>query len=390
MATQKGVWNLQQVRDKQLQSLWTYSSTTGALFSWGQGQNGVLGLNDKTQRSSPVQVGSGTDWENLGVDGRRYASGGGLKSDGTLWMWGRNSSGGLGQNNVTYYSSPVQIPGTTWDKFSVSIDKGASIKTDGTLWIWGTNNNGQLGLNSPEPSHRSSPTQIPGTTWKHISLGNSHVAATKTDGSLWAWGDNGDGALGHNQTDNLQLSSPTQVPGTTWNYTWTSDDNVWATKTDGTLWGWGKNHMGQLAQNDIVNRSSPIQIPGTNWTTESYQFGAGYYAGYAIKTDGTLWAWGYNVHGMLGQNESYAGKLGYSSPIQIPGTTWSVVGSGGVATGAIKTDGTLWTLGYNVTAGQLGINDIFSRSSPIQIPGTWKTGDGALNVGWDCMQAIKM
>ena len=114
MTTDKGVWNLQQVRDKQLQSLWTYSSTTGALFSWGQGQNGVLGLNDTTQRSSPVQVGSGADWENLGVDGRRYASGGGLKSDGTLWMWGRNSSGGLGQNNLTQYSSPIQIPGTTW------------------------------------------------------------------------------------------------------------------------------------------------------------------------------------------------------------------------------------------------------------------------------------
>ena len=382
MTTDKGVWNLQQVRDKQLQSLWTYSSTTGALFSWGQGQNGVLGLNDNVSRSSPVQVGSDQSWENLGVHGRRYASGGAVKSDGTLWMWGRNSSGGLGQNDTIQRSSPVQIPGTSWDKFSVSIDKGASIKTDGTLWTWGNGNKGGLGVNSR--TYYSSPVQVPGTTWKQISLGGSHVTATKTDGTLWGWGNNTSGQLG--LSNKTQYSSPTQVPGTTWNYTWTSDNNVWASKTDGTLWGFGRNDSGQLAQNNLTEYNSPVQIPGT-WATGSNQIGVGYFYVSAIKTDGTLWAWGTNSKGTLGLNDT----VNRSSPVQVGSdTTWSVVQGGGQATGAIKTDGTLWTWGYNATAGQLGINDIFSKSSPTQVPGTWKTGEGGLNIGYDCMQAIKM
>ena len=392
MAKKSGVWNLQQVRDKQLQDLWTYSSTNGNLFSWGQGQNGALGLSDTTQRSSPTQVGSGEDWESLGHQGRRYASGGGLKSDGTLWVWGRNSSGGLGQNDTIARSSPVQVPGTTWDKFSIGIDKGASIKTDGTLWVWGRNDAGDYAgaLGQNNVVNYSSPVQIPGTTWKQVSNGAGHLTATKTDGTLWVWGDNSSGVLGLNEPSNSKKSSPTQVPGTTWNHTWTNNNNTFASKTDGTLWGIGRNTSGQLGQNDTIGRSSPIQIPGTTWATTSYQIGVGYFAVHAIKTDGTLWTWGYNVHGQLGQNESYAGKLGYSSPTQVPGTTWAVVDGGGTMTGAVKTDGTLWTWGYNVTAGQLGTGDAFDRSSPIQIPGTWKNGEGALNLGYDCMQAIKM
>jgi len=387
MTTKKGVWNLQQVRDKQLQSLWTYSSTNGELWSWGYNEEGQLGLNDIVSRSSPVQIGSAQSWENLGNRGRRNNGGGAIKDDGTLWMWGRNQYGGLGQNDITQRSSPVQVPGTTWDKFSAGVLKGAAIKTDGTLWVWGRNDTGdyagQLGQNNK--TNYSSPVQIPGTTWQHVSSGGGSMTAIKTDGTLWAWGGNvGSGQLGQNNL--TKYSSPVQIPGTTWNHTWAGADNTFATKTDGTLWGIGRNDSGQLAQNDTVQRSSPIQIPGTWAIGSNNQIGIGYFRVAATKTDGTLWAWGNNSQGQLGQNSTTT----YSSPIQVGSdTTWSVIQGGGVGFGAIKTDGTLWTWGRNQYGG-LGQNDRTYRSSPVQIPGTWKIGEGALSLGSYCVQAIKL
>ena len=179
MALKQNTWKINQWYDQAVAGNISYSSTNGALWSWGQNQNGVLGVNSQIRYSSPVQVGSGIDWENLGVDGRRYAGSGGIKSDGTMWLWGRNSSGSLGQNNKTYYSSPVQVPGTSWSKFGYSVDKVGGIKTDGTLWTWGRNNQGGLGQNNK--TYYSSPVQIPGTNWsENISSGITNMAAIKT------------------------------------------------------------------------------------------------------------------------------------------------------------------------------------------------------------------
>ena len=142
------------------------------------------------------------------------------KTDGTLWSWGSNAYGQLGQNNRTPFNSPVQIPGNTWSSIGGANNSVAAIKTDGTIWVWGYNG-GLLGLN--DIAYRSSPTQIPGTTWSSIS-GNQHstsgmvnFAATKTDGTLWAWGSNSSGQLG--QSNTTQYSSPIQIPGTTWSKT---------------------------------------------------------------------------------------------------------------------------------------------------------------------------
>ena len=142
-----------------------------------------------------------------------------------------------------------------------------------------------------------------------------------------------------------------------------------ATKTDGTLWTWGYNAVGQLGINNAVQTSSPTQIPGTNWKalTPGRQ-GLMYVSGGALKTDGTLWTWGYNENGQLGLND----RTSYSSPMQIPGTTWEDVSSGSYAMSATKTDGTLWMWGDN-SAGQLGLNNEIKYSSPVQVPGTWST-----------------
>ena len=238
---------------------------------------------------------------------------GGYNGENQLWTWGENDTGGAGSNNTTNYSSPIQISGTTWANATGSFRHSAGIKNDGTLWSWGYNYYGELGLNGPTPSQRSSPTQIPGTTWSDVSTGNEFMLAKKTDGTLWSWGQNDRGQLGTNQGP-AQLggaSSPIQVgTDTDWNKMTGGTYRSFAIKTDGTLWAFGRNDYGYLGQNNTTQYSSPVQIPGT-WDN-----GVGSsYAAFWVKTDGTGWRWGRNEYGQLAQND----RTYRSSPIQIPG-----------------------------------------------------------------------
>ena len=367
MATQKGVWNLQQVRDKALQSLWTYSSNVNSLWSWGYNSKGQLGQNNETLYSSPIQIPG--SWSKIYPTDKNVTVA--EKTSGSLWVWGDNRDGSAGQNSVNDgYSSPVQVSGTTWD-YAIGIydDRQgvAAVKTDGTLWAWGKNQTGILGQNNR--TSYSSPVQIGSdSTWsaeRHkLDSGKADMGAIKTDGTLWMWGgyqaNDAYGKLGLNDT--VRRSSPTQVPGT-WDKIALGDFHTIGTKTDGTLWAWGSNWYGSLGQNDRTFRSSPVQIPGTTWTGDIVCNSER--ASFAIKTDGTLWAWGGNYGGILGQND----RTTRSSPVQIPGTTWSIVNNQELSVLAMKTDGTLWGWGQN-SNGTLGVNNTTYYSSPVQIPGT--------------------
>ena len=344
----------------------TYSFTTqqliDVLFVWGDNTAsnslGALGLNDVAARSSPTQL-PGTQWSDIAVG---YQNSGGIKSDGTLWMWGDGGYGKPAQNNRTNYSSPIQVPGTQWSMVSLGQYQCGSIKDDGTLWMWGSGNSGQLGQN--DQVVRSSPVQVPGTQWRTINCSLNGTYATKTDGTLWAWGNNSHGALAQNDAPATQHSSPRQIPGTQWGQVAAGNLGAIAFKTDGTAWGWGQNTTGALGLNDVAPRSSPVQIPGTQWSWFSWT----YASTYGIKTDGTLWSCGYNSNGKLGLNTATTDRR--SSPVQVPGTQW--VRSGGSLRHAVlatKSDGTLWSWGRN-QYGALGQNDVINRSSPVQIPGT--------------------
>jgi alpha-tubulin suppressor-like RCC1 family protein len=299
----------------------------GTLWTWGDNEYGDLGLNDIVMRSSPTQI-PGTTWDTAAQT--RSKAWIATKTDGTLWVWGRGYYGQTGLNNNISYSSPVQIGSSTdWatGRFKIAGDSPSAaraIKTDGTLWAWGYNNNGTLGQNqaTAQLGQISSPVQIPGTTWK--SVGGSNVSfGIKTDGTLWGWGGTWSGSLGLNVGGPgyaSSRSSPTQIPGTTWENIAGGVNCTMATKTDGTLWAWGVNDNGNLGLNNRTKYSSPTQIPGTNWDTDNFTVGER--TSFALKTDGTLWSWGYNYRGPLGQNTSSTNVL-YSSPVQIPGTTWS-------------------------------------------------------------------
>ena len=143
----------------------------GYLFGWGRNNSGQLGLNNTTNYSSPVQVGSLITWSAIECgDVSTYA----IKTDGTLWSWGFNSEGGLGQGNITNYSSPKQIGAlTSWSKISGGALHGVAIKIDGTLWAWGSNQAGQVGDGTI--LDRSSPVQIGTSSWTAVSAGTYHT-----------------------------------------------------------------------------------------------------------------------------------------------------------------------------------------------------------------------
>ena len=363
-----GPWGLDQVYNKINQgSIWDYTGQ-GHLYSWGNNTNGRLGVNSQTKYSSPIQIpGAWGPSSIVRVADGVYS----VKTDGTLWTWGRNQAR-LGHNDTTARSSPVQVPGTTWSEPGTAGDSGACTKTDGTLWIWGLDYNGQLAQNNQ--TQYSSPKQIPGTTWSRVSGGDGWYIALKTDGTLWAWGENAQGQLGQN--NKTQRSSPIQIPGTTWSDIGCQRDSSWAMKTDGTLWAWGKNTDGQLGQNNKTEYSSPRQVGSdTTWSKLGVfppQSGA---QCIATKTDGTLWVWGgAGDYGIL-CNGGVGDSFNRSSPVQIPGTNWSTTIRPHIESNcasAVKTDGTGWVWGRN-DDGILGQNQPSNthRSSPVQLPGTW-------------------
>ena len=247
------------------------------------------------------------------------------------------------------------------------------------MWSWGKNYYGSLGINySGDNQSRSSPTQIPGNTWVNVSAScagsDPEVIATKSDGSIWVWGENQSGSLGQN--DNTKYSSPVQVPGT-WNTVFAGGSCMAATTPAGEIYTWGHNADGMLGHNNKTNYSSPKQLPGTTWKQANF----GPNAGGFIKTNGTMFMCGNGGQGRLAQNNTTS----YSSPRSVSGTTWSRMnGAAGSNWGAIKTDGTLWTWGRGDNGG-LGHNNTTNYSSPKQIPGTW-IDIAASNY---CMAAIK-
>jgi alpha-tubulin suppressor-like RCC1 family protein len=233
------------------------------------------------------------------------------------------------------------------------------------MFIWGSGISGQLGTG--ETNSKSTPvtTFLGVSNWKDISLGDTHTAAVKTDGTLWTWGENGSsGRLGIDATDAYKLTPVTTFAGgTDWKQVSCGYQYTAAIKTDGTLWLWGTNTSQELGIKDAAGvKLTPVTTfaGGTDWK----QVSCGRNHTAAIKTDGTLWTWGENNFGQIGNN--YFSSQDASTPVTTfaGGNNWRRVSCGNGFTTAIKTDGSLWTWGKN-NLGQLGVNDAVNRSTPV-------------------------
>ena len=308
------------------------TKTDGTLWAWGENGTGRLGLGDTTNRSSPVQVGALTDWSDAKISSRLNFTLA-VKSNGTLWAWGNGGYGSLaqvGRQSLTNRSSPVQVGTlTNWAEVSVGRGNVLAVKTDGTLWSWGLAIYGGLGLG--DTTARSSPVQVGAlTNWSKVAAISCVGLATKTDGTLWSWGKNNVGQLGQGNTTNT--SSPVQVGTlTNWSkiagagskYTSFGGSYIYgffsSIKTDGTLWSWGRNNYGQLGLGDTTSRSSPVQVGAlTTWSKLSINSDITYQTANntaLIKTDGTLWIWGSNQTGAWATGTTTAVRR--SSPVQV-------------------------------------------------------------------------
>jgi alpha-tubulin suppressor-like RCC1 family protein len=331
----------------------------GTVKTFGENATGQLGNGGSTDQSSPVSI---------GLSGFIAVSGGGdqleahsmaLKNDGTVWTWGSNLYGGLGNGGTNNTSTPAQVSSLSGiTAISAGGWHSTALRNDGTVWTWGWNTDGQLGDGTF--TDRLVPFQVAGiSSVTAIAAGTYHVLALKSDGTVWAWGDNEYGQIGNGTTITDQ-ATPVQVSGLSGVIKIaTGRFFSLALKSDGTVWTWGQNLYGQLGNGNTTDSPLPVQVSGlTNVTTVT----CGAFECHVIKTDETTWAWGRNTYGNLGD-----GTVTNSSvPVQSVGLSNVVrVASGTNFALFAKSDGTFWGCGRNAS-GQLGDGTFTQRNTPFQ------------------------
>jgi alpha-tubulin suppressor-like RCC1 family protein len=329
----------------------------GTLWAWGSNSSGQLGDGTTgTDRISPVQIGSAADWQSVAAGSLHTLA---VRADGTLWAWGVNNYGQLGDGTTTDQAMPVQIgTATNWRSVAAGSLHSVAVRTDGTLWTWGRNGNGQLGDGTT--TDHLSPAQVgTATTWLTVAGGEFHTAAVSTNGTLWTWGSNGNGQLGNGTT--IQRNSPSQVGSVaTWTSVTAGQFHTLALRADNTLWAWGYNNAGQLGDGSSAQRINPVQVGATvDWLTVA----AGQSHTVAVSTAGTLWTWGLNTYGQLGSGNTTARAI----PGQV-GTATSWLRAVAGYTHSLSDQGcrTLWTWGRNGN-GQLGDGTTTQRTSPVRV-----------------------
>jgi alpha-tubulin suppressor-like RCC1 family protein len=341
------------------------------IWGWGLNSQGRLGDNTTVSKSSPVSVVGGfTDWCQVSAGSIQPTQGLTLavRTNGTAWAWGYNDCGQLGDNTVTTRSSPVSVVGgfTDWCQVSAGGNKHSlGVRTNGTAWAWGCNNYGQLGDNTTV--NKSSPVSVVGgfTDWCQISTGGQHSSGVRQNGTAWTWGRGQYGRLGDNTATNK--SSPVSVVGgfTDWCQISAGLSQTLAVRQNGTAWGWGYGNQGQLGIGCLVfYPSSPVSVVGgfTDWC----QVSVNSKHSMGVRTNGSLWTWGAGDYGRLGNNCT----TNRSSPVSVIGgfTDWCQVATGYRHSLAVRTNGTAWAWGNNCY-GRLGDNTTVDKSSPVSVVG---------------------
>ena len=342
----------------------------GTMWVWGGNRLGQLGDGSTLDKLSPIIAGSVTNWAKDKVSAGEFHTVA-IRTDGSLWAWGFNQNGQLGDGTTIDRATPVRIgTATNWAMVSAGKAHTVAVKSDGTLWAWGRNSSGQLGDSSTANAGKLVPTQV-GTlkTWLSASAGDSHTVALQTSFEIFSWGGNANGQLG--QGNATSSATPTKIGTEKWASIVAGGRHTLAIRDNGTLYAWGAGESGQLglgAQADVL---APQQVvapaPGdtgaplsNNW--EKIVAGRGH--SMAIKTDGTLWTWGANAYGQLGDGTLSSA----SAPMRVgSATSWTVLSAGAEHSFGLQTDGSMWGWGRNLE-GQLGNGTLTSVSIPTKMP----------------------
>ena len=333
------------------------AKSDGTVWTWGYNGEGELG-NGLGSSADPGKITGLAGVISLAAGGYHSLA---LKSDGTVWAWGMNYYGELGTGNNNYSSLPIQINeinGVT--AIAAGTVHSLALKLDGTVWAWGSNQSGQLG--NQTTVNTNSPTQVSNLSGViAIACGGYHSLAVKSDGTVWTWGYNNNGELGNGNLNfkslvpvqTLRLNDVIAVAG--------GGYHSLALKSDGTVWTWGYNQFGELGNGTNSNSYLPVQVSSLSGIV-AVSGGWGFSLG--LKSDGTVWSWGSNQYGQLGN-----GTLDSNVPIQVNGLNRITAISAGTYHGLIlKSDGTVWALGYNYD-GELGNGTLTNSNSPVQVNG---------------------
>jgi len=326
------------------------------VWAWGNNYTGQLGDGTIVNKATPVQV---QNLENIKQLKAGLAYSIALKRDGTVWAWGCNNLGQLGDGTIIDKDTPVQVQNLENIKdIKVHYNHSFALKENGTVWAWGCNSHGQLGDGTIIDKY--TPVQVQNLeNIKDIKVNDNYSFALKEDGTVWAWGVNYYGRLGDGTKINRSI--PVQVQ----NLKNIKDIKVnhycsFGLKEDGTVWSWGENYYGQLGDGTTTNRSIPVKVRNLENIKD---IKINYYYLLALKEDGSVWAWGDNYYGQLGDGT----RTSRSIPVKVRNLeNIKDIKINYYYSLALKEDGTVWAWGKN-DVGQLGDGTTIHKSTPVQV-----------------------
>ncbi len=326
----------------------------GTLWAWGSNAKGQLGEGAESERNVPSLVTNLNGVTALAAGDRHMLA---LKSDGSVWGWGGNFTGSVGDGSQIDRSSPVKLSGlSNIRKIGAGGVNSAAVAADGSVWTWGANGDGELGIGDLTVRYVLRPVKVPNFSGAvDISLGAQFVTVLRGDGTVWAWGNNYYGQLG--PVDGTR-DSPIQISGLT-NIKALSNGahHALALQADGTVWSWGANYWGQLGDGSDTPSAVPRPVPGLP-RIKAISAGFGY--SLALDFNGIIWGWGSNFEGELGLGDEGPGST--PIPMAAIGEQFAAIAAGSFHSMAMKSDGTVWSFGWNMN-GQQGDGTFADRRS---------------------------